>query len=186
MIQTTDTLKSQKSDSKILKNLFKGNFSDSYSVTEFDSTYTIIGDCLDVLSHMKDHSVNIGITSPPYNLDKNYGKYNDDKPLEEWEALIENVAKQMHRVLKPNGTLILELPDILENCKQFEQADFQKRYELLNVIYGGVTPEYPHRWGWWDEELISHLLHAGFSSAKRGELVFVGHWGYNMRIEAIK
>lgn len=61
---------------------------------------------------MKDHSVNIGITSPPYNLDKNYGKYNDDKPLEEWEALIENVAKQMHRVLKPNGSFFLNVSPI--------------------------------------------------------------------------
>ena len=95
-----------------MKSLFKANFSEKYSITEFGNTHTIIGDCLDVLALMKDESVNIGITSPPYNLDKNYGKYDDNRPIEEWEALIEKVAKQMHRVLKPNGSFFLNVSPI--------------------------------------------------------------------------
>ena len=78
----------QKKESKILKNLFKESFFKTHPVNEIDNTYTIIGDCLDIFTHIKNESVNIGITSPPYNLDKKYGKYDDDKPMEEWEALI--------------------------------------------------------------------------------------------------
>lgn len=99
---------------------------------------------------------------------------------------IVEILKEWYRVLKPGKKLILELPDILENCKQFENSDFKKRYELLNVIYGGVTPDFPHRWGWWCEELINHLRVAGFSMAEKKDEVFKGHWGYNMRIEAVK
>jgi adenine-specific DNA-methyltransferase len=109
-----NTSKLQKKESKILKNLFKESFFDKHPVNEIDNTYTIIGDCLDIFSHMKNESVNIGVTSPPYNLDKKYGKYDDNKPMEEWEALIENVAIQMYRVLKPNGSFFLNVSPIPE------------------------------------------------------------------------
>jgi len=104
----------QKRDSEKLKNLFKENFFENYSVESIDNTYTIIGDCLDVFSQMKSESVNIGITSPPYNLDKDYGKYDDDRSMDEWEALIGSVAEQMHRILKPNGSFFLNVSPIPE------------------------------------------------------------------------
>lgn len=97
-----------------MKNLFKESFFETHPLNEIDDTYTIIGDCLDILPYMKNESVNIGVTSPPYNLDKKYGKYDDDKTMEEWEALIENVAKEMFRVLKPNGSFFLNVSPIPE------------------------------------------------------------------------
>lgn len=102
----------QKKESKILKNLFKDSFFEQNSVTELENTHTIIGDCLNVLPLMKNDSVNIGITSPPYNLNKDYGKYNDNRPIEEWEKLIGTVAKHMHRILKPNGSFFLNVSPI--------------------------------------------------------------------------
>lgn len=77
----------------------------------FNTSYTN-GDCIDVLATMSENLVNTIVTSPPYNLNKKYGKYDDNKPLEEWEALIEKVAIEAKRVLKHNGSFFLNVSPI--------------------------------------------------------------------------
>lgn len=105
-------MKQPKKDSFSLNSLYKESFFNNYTIEEIDNTHNIIGDCTQVLSLIKNDSINLGITSPPYNLNKNYGKYDDDKPLHEWEILIENVAKAMYKVLKPNGSFFLNVSPI--------------------------------------------------------------------------
>jgi adenine-specific DNA-methyltransferase len=64
------------------------------------------------MNKMRDRSVNTIITSPPYNLDKKYGKYDDNRPFEEWEKLIDLTAKAAHRILKENGSFFLNVSPI--------------------------------------------------------------------------
>jgi adenine-specific DNA-methyltransferase len=73
--------------------------------------YTI-GDCIETMDRMPANVVNTIITSPPYNLDKKYGKYDDNRPFEEWEKLIENTAKSAYRILKDNGSFFLNVSPI--------------------------------------------------------------------------
>ena len=61
---------------------------------------------------MPDGIVNTIVTSPPYNLDKAYGEYNDNRDFSEWEALIENVAQEAYRVLAPNGSFLLNVSPV--------------------------------------------------------------------------
>lgn len=70
------------------------------------------GDCRDLLKKMPDNSVNLVITSPPYNIGKPYGKYSDKKTLDEWKELINEVSHEIYRVLKPNGSFFLNLSPI--------------------------------------------------------------------------
>ena len=42
------------------------------------------GDCLDKLKDIPDSSINLVITSPPYNLGIKYSKYKDKKPREQY------------------------------------------------------------------------------------------------------
>ena len=56
-----------------------------------DCFYTI-AECVETMNNMPRHSVNTIVTSPPYNLNKQYGKYNDNRSFAEWECLIEKVA----------------------------------------------------------------------------------------------
>lgn len=77
----------------------------------FNTSY-INGDCIEVMATMDENSVNTIVTSPPYNLNKKYGKYNDNRPLDEWEALIDKVAVEAKRVLTHNGSFFLNVSPI--------------------------------------------------------------------------
>ena len=64
------------------------------------------GDCRQILKNIPDASVNVVITSPPYNIGKPYGKYKDKITLDLWTDLIKEVTKEVFRILKPNGLVI--------------------------------------------------------------------------------
>ena len=62
----------------------------------------IVGDCLGVLSTMEDGSVDLVLTSPPYNIGKDYEKV---VPLDKYLESQRLVIKEATRVLKPGGNL---------------------------------------------------------------------------------
>jgi beta-1,4-mannosyl-glycoprotein beta-1,4-N-acetylglucosaminyltransferase len=74
----------------------------------------------------------------------------------------EGILKERKRALKPGGKLILEVPDILELCRQFDKQGTDGRYRLLAGIYGNGRMEESHRFGWYKETLTGHLAGAGF------------------------
>jgi len=70
------------------------------------------GDCLEVLGGFPDESVDLVITSPPYNLGNahhtgniRHKAYNDDLPEQEYQDGQIAVLNELFRVLKPNGSL---------------------------------------------------------------------------------
>jgi len=70
------------------------------------------GDSRKLMKQLNDESVSLVITSPPYNLQKNYGLYKDDVSLDKWEELISDTGKEAFRVLKPNGSFFLNVSPI--------------------------------------------------------------------------
>jgi adenine-specific DNA-methyltransferase len=76
----------------------------------------IIGDAVDVLSDEKmirDESIQSIVTSPPYGLYKDYGgKFKDRFDLEGWTGLIDKIAVQGLRVLRKNGSFLLNVSPI--------------------------------------------------------------------------
>lgn len=71
-----------------------------------------IGNCLDLLKNVPDKSVKLVVTSPPYNIKKQYGKYSDNLSLEEWKSLIDQVTKEVYRILDDDGSFFLNLSQI--------------------------------------------------------------------------
>ena len=71
-----------------------------------------IGDCRELLKEIPDKSINLVVTSPPYNIGKPYGNYKDKIPLDKWQELISDVTKEVHRVLTPNGSFFLNLSPV--------------------------------------------------------------------------
>jgi site-specific DNA-methyltransferase (cytosine-N4-specific) len=66
-----------------------------------------LGDCLDVLKDIKDDSIDLIVTSPPYALikKKRYGNLPSDEYLEWFSPF----AKEFFRVLSPHGSFVLNI-----------------------------------------------------------------------------
>ena len=97
---------------------------------EIDKIYN--EDCLITLSRLEDNSIDLIITSPPYNKNAHasasgggdvwqnlrgrqipYDVYNDNMPQEEYEQWQRNIIRECVRVLKPNGSLFYNHKDII-------------------------------------------------------------------------
>ena len=86
-----------------------------------------IGDCRKLLKEVPDSSVKLVVTSPPYNIGKSYGSYKDKIALNDWEDLIRDVTKDVHRILTPDGSFFLNLSPV----------PFGKEKEILPLPYIG-------------------------------------------------
>lgn len=85
------------------------------------------GDCRDLLKTVPDSTVTLAVTSPPYNIGKPYGKYKDKIALNDWKQLIDDVTREVYRVLKPDGSFFLNLSPI----------PFDKDKEILPLPFIG-------------------------------------------------
>ena len=81
--------------------------------TEFGKAY--VGDSLELLDKLKSETINLVITSPPFSLQrqKEYGNVTQDIYVE-WLA---EFAKKIKRVLKKDGSFILDLGGAYEKGK---------------------------------------------------------------------
>ena len=66
-------------------------------------------DCLAGMRAMPDESVDLVVTSPPYNLGINYGTYKDTSKRSEFIRWCHEWATEVHRLLKPGGSFFLNL-----------------------------------------------------------------------------
>lgn len=90
------------------------------------------------------------------NIDSNYGP--------KYGALI-SVLEEWRRVLKENGRLVIEMPDLDRVVEEYRTADEAKKEELLLSIYGSWRNENDadhHRWGANETRLRYILEKAGF------------------------
>jgi site-specific DNA-methyltransferase (adenine-specific) len=69
----------------------------------------IHGDCLLVMRELPAESVDVVVTSPPYNLGIDYGTYRDTAPREEYLRWTVDWCREVKRLLKPNGSLFLNI-----------------------------------------------------------------------------
>jgi len=73
---------------------------------EFERNKIYCMDCLEGLKKIPDNSVDLIITSPPYNIGIDYGEtYEDNQESEEYKEFIKNVLLECKRVLKEKGLL---------------------------------------------------------------------------------
>src|SRR5213075_1451193 len=75
-------------------------------VTKFDFRQQ---DCIKGMSRLADETVDLVVTSPPYNLGISYGKYSDRQDRQSYLDWCGEWAEQIHRVLKSNGSFFLNV-----------------------------------------------------------------------------
>jgi site-specific DNA-methyltransferase (adenine-specific) len=105
------------------------------------STNLILGDCKEKLKELKDNSIDLIFTSPPYSDSRKntYGGIHPDKYVE-WFLPI---SKELFRVLKPTGTFVLNIKE--------KAVNGERHIYVLELIIQ------MRKQGWfWTEEFIWH------------------------------
>ncbi len=99
-------------------------------------------------------SVHLVITSPPYNVEKDYEK---DQTLDEWKRLLRDVFSECYRVLVPGGRIAINVAGTWRNpylplhryiMEILDEFDFGMRGEIIwdkNASVGASTA-----WGSWN------------------------------------
>lgn len=65
----------------------------------------LCGDSIAEMKKLHSESINLIVTDPPYNLNKNYGNTNDNLEFKDYLEFSKNWLKEAARVLKKNGTI---------------------------------------------------------------------------------
>lgn len=76
------------------------------SVTQFDLRQQ---DCIEAMSRLKNESVDLVVTSPPYNLGIGYRQYADRQDRQSYMSWCAEWAAQIRRVLRLNGSFFLNV-----------------------------------------------------------------------------
>jgi len=105
------------------------------------NTKIILGDCKEVLKDLDENSIDLIVTSPPY-ADSRNGTYGGIKPDHYVEWFLP-ISKELLRVLKPDGTFILNIKEKVVNCERHTYV-----IELILEM---------RKQGWlWTEEFMWH------------------------------
>jgi len=94
-------------------------------------------DCLQGLQRIDPETIDVIVTSPPYNIGKQYHTYHDVRPREDYLTWIEQVAKASTTVLKDEGSFFLNVggkPSDLWVALDIAQR-FRAHYVLQNTIH---------------------------------------------------
>ena len=73
---------------------------------EFNKIYNM--DCRDGLKLVPDNSIDLIVTSPPYNLGIKYDSWNDEMPWEEYLEFCRDWLTECYRILKSDGRICID------------------------------------------------------------------------------
>ncbi|MFN7105587.1 MAG: DNA-methyltransferase [Pyrobaculum sp.] len=114
----------------------------------------LLGDAREVLKKMPNSSVHLVVTSPPYNVGKEYDK---DLTLGEYLEFLREVAEQLYRVLVWGGRVCINVANLGRRPyiplaryvgEIFEEVGFLMRGEIIWHKGGGVASS-STAWGTW-------------------------------------
>jgi DNA modification methylase len=118
----------------------------------------LVGDCIEGLKTLADNSVNLIVTSPPYNVGKNYAEWNDRLSYEDYIDFTKEWITQCYRVLAEGEILCVNLPT----------ADFGGRLSFIDTYQllrqGGFWHQDFIAWVKWNRKSIDT---SGFAVSKR-------------------
>lgn len=86
-------------------------------IFETNSTYKfVLGDCLEKVKDIPNESIKLIVTSPPYNIGKEYEKKKDlDSYINTQKVLI----KELYRVLQTDGSICWQVGNFVEDGEIF-------------------------------------------------------------------
>jgi len=67
----------------------------------------MIGDCIEILATIEDNSVDMCFADPPFNLEKKYTSYKDQRPATEYLDWCKRWLSELVRITKPSGAIFV-------------------------------------------------------------------------------
>lgn len=119
------------------------------------------GDCLELFKQLNDGTVDLYVTSPPYNVGIAYDVHKDDAPMSEYFDWCRKWLSEVYRTLKDDGRVALNIPyeiNVRERGgRVFLVSEFWQMMKEIGFGFFGVVDleeDSPHRskttaWGSW-------------------------------------
>lgn len=117
------------------------------------------GDCVEQMKKIDDNSIDLVVTSPPYNCGIHYDVWNDHMLWENYIKWCKQWLREIYRVLKPDGRICLNVlleMGINNNKKRVSPfASFKRLFNKVGLKYFGVAVWTDHHrgrhtaWGSW-------------------------------------
>jgi len=124
----------------------------------------ICGDCLEVMPTFPAESIDLVVTSPPYNfgLDQ-YDRYRDTKGWDEYFTLLGRAFREFYRLLKPGGRVCVVVQPLFSDyipthhrvARLLEEAGFLFQAEILWEKHN-YNAKYT-AWGSWKSPSMPYL-----------------------------
>ena len=114
-----------------------------------------LGDCLEIMQTLEDNSVDVVITSPPYNVGVKYEgkKWQDDaKPIVEYKATADKVMDALYPLLRIGGRVCFEIGGSGKNLPLswlWQDAAYKAGFGLFSEIGIQHRKTNPTAWGSW-------------------------------------
>ena len=95
-----------------------------------------LGDCLPCLRAMGSETVDVVVTSPPYNIGVAYRSYHDRRPRAAYLAWLAAIGRELHRVMRPDASFFLNVGSTNKDpwVAQDVAAAFRDTFVLQNHI----------------------------------------------------
>ena len=93
------------------------------------------GDCIEGLKSMSDATVDLVVTSPPYNLNIDYAHHKDDMKLEAYYNWCKEWISECYRVLKPGGRFCLQIGCFQSQLNEPSYATFTNIFQEAGFTF---------------------------------------------------
>lgn len=113
------------------------------------------GDCVEVICGLENDSIDLVVTSPPYNVGIDYGEYDDNISMANYSVMIEEMFVVLDWKMKNTGRIcinislknengIVDIPSIIK--EKAENIGWEQRFE---IIWNKGNSESSSAWGSW-------------------------------------
>ena len=152
---------------------------------KMNSKYKIINnDCVEEMKKIKESSIDIVITSPPYNLNIKYNTYSDNLERQEYLNWINDVFQNVCRTLKDDGSFFLNVGssnkdpwihmDVANIARQYfvlqNDIVWVKSIAIDNITHGHFKPINSERYVNHTYEHIFHFTKTGNVKINRKDI----------------
>lgn len=107
-------------------------------------------DCLVGMKDIPNESIDLIVTSPPYNIKKKYKSYKDDLSLQEYLDFLKEVLYECSRILKTKGNIMLNVANYIDKqgnaipisyfiFTMLEELELNFRQEIVWYFQGGLS-----------------------------------------------